>query len=231
MVAELENPVPYADPREQKTYYTKMTPFRQVATPLVLGTFRGFAEVEITGSEKVPESGAVILAANHLTNFDVLPLQMAIASRPIFYMGKEELFRNPVSDWVLRQMGGFPVYRGGGDDWAMHQAAKVLEHGQVLGIFPEGTRSRGKGLAPAKTGAARLALDHGCPILPVAIHGPEHMFKRFPRRTTVHINIGDPVLPLPGESALNLTDRLMFALAAMLPAEQRGAYSFRPKGF
>ena len=67
--------------------------------------------------------------------------------------------------------------------------------GQVLGMFPEGTRSKGKGLKPAKTGVARLALAVGCPIVPVALHGPQYMFKRFPRRTTVQVTFGEPIYP------------------------------------
>jgi 1-acyl-sn-glycerol-3-phosphate acyltransferase len=214
----------------RKPYYTDMTAFRRVATPLVLGVFHLFANVRIFGAEKMPASGPVVLVANHLTNFDVLPLQMA-ATRPIFYMGKEELFRNPLMDWVFRQMGSFPVYRGAGDDWAMAHAEKVLAQGQVLGIFPEGRRSRGKGLASAKTGAARLALLAGCPIIPVGIHGPQYMFRRYTKRTPVEICLGDPIYARPGERPLSLTDRMMFALAALLPIEQRGVYAFHPKGF
>lgn len=231
MVAELENPVSVVDPREQKTYFFKMTLFRWVATALVLGIFDRLEDIHIQGSEKIPDNGAVVLASNHQTNFDVLPLQMAVKNRLIFFMGKEELFRNPMADWVFRHMGGFPVYRGSGDDWAMRHAAKVLDRGLVLGIFPEGTRSRGKGLASAKTGAARLALDHNCPIVPVAVQGLPHLVKRFPKRTSIQVNVGDPIFPLPGESALNLTDRMMFAMAALLPIEERGVYSYRPKGF
>ena len=166
-----------------------------------------------------------------MTNFDVLPLQIAVTPRPIFYMGKDELFQKPLQDWIFRNMGAFPVDRGGGDDWAIQQAERVLRAGQVLGIFPEGSRSKGKGLKSAKTGAARLAILVGCPIVPAAVHGPQYLFRAFPKRTPVQITLGDPIVPRPGESALSLTDRVMFVLAEMLPPEQRGVYSFRPKGF
>jgi 1-acyl-sn-glycerol-3-phosphate acyltransferase len=107
----------------------------------------------------------------------------------------------------------------------------VLVLQRVLAIFPEGSRSKGRGLRPAKTGAARFALYADCPIIPVTIHGTEKMLKQFPRRTQITIKIGDPIYPEEGESPLALTDRLMFTLAEMLPAQLRGVYAERPTGF
>lgn len=231
MTAELETTLNIDDPRLRKHYPLEMTAFRRVATPVVLGIFRLLAEVQIEGADKIPASGPVVLAANHMTNFDVLPLQMAANPRPIFFMGKEELFRNPATDWAFRQLGSFPVYRGAGDEWALAHSQKVLAHGQVLGIFPEGRRNRGKGLASAKTGAARLALQANCPIVPVGIHGTQFMFRNYAGRIRVEIRVGDPISAHPGESPLSLTDRVMFALAALLPINQRGVYATRPKGF
>jgi 1-acyl-sn-glycerol-3-phosphate acyltransferase len=219
------------DPRDQKTYYTRMTPFRRVAQPIIIGGFRVMTKIVVEGAEQMPTSGPVILAANHLTHYDVFFLQAAL-SRPIFFMGKEELFRNPVMDWALRQLGGFPVYRSAGDEWALRHAERVLQDGEVLGMFPEGTRSKGKGLKPAKTGVARLALAAGCPIQPIALHGPQYVFRRFHhRRTEVTVTFGEPIFPEKGGSPLSLTDQFMFALAAMLPIEMRGAYRSRPQGF
>jgi 1-acyl-sn-glycerol-3-phosphate acyltransferase len=218
------------DPRDRKTYYTKMTPFRRFAQPVLLAGFRAMSKMTVSGAERLPASGPVILAANHLTNYDVFFLQAAI-QRLIFFMGKEELFRHPAMDWGLRQLGGFPVYRGTGDEWAMRHAEQVLRAGQVLGIFPEGTRSKGKGLRPAKTGAARLALAVGCPIQPVALHGPQYIFRRPSRRVTVSVSFAEPVLPDEDDSLLSLTDRFMFAMANMLPVELRGAYRTQPEGF
>jgi 1-acyl-sn-glycerol-3-phosphate acyltransferase len=228
--AESTPPSKLPDLRDQKTYYTEMTTFRRFATPVLLGGFRLLTRFTVSGAEQLPSSGPVILAANHLTNYDVFFLQAAI-SRPIFYMGKEELFRNPAMDWLLRQLGGFPVHRGAGDEWALRHAERVLRARQVLGMFPEGTRSKGKGLKPAKTGVARLALQAGCPIVPVALHGPQYMFTRVSRRTLISASFGEAMFPDEDESALGLTDRMMFAMARMLPVEQRGAYQVQPEGF
>lgn len=112
---------------------------------------------------------------------------------------------------VIRQMCGFPVHRGERDEWAIHHSQRILEAGQVLGIFPEGTRSRGGGLRVAKTGAARLALAVGCPIVPMAIDGSQRFFKHFPRRTPVHARICEPIYPKPDELPLALTEIRLIA--------------------
>ena len=226
----IEVAIEQTDPRDRKRYYFEMTPFRTVLTPTVRFLCRSFSKLEVHNAADLPASGPVVLAANHLTNFDVIFMQLAI-SRPIFFMGKEELFRNPISDSVLRQLGGFPVYRKLHDEWAMCHAQSVLEHGQVLGIFPEGKRSKGHGLYPGKTGAARLALDVACPISPIAIYGTEDLFQQLPRRGVISITFGKPIFPQEGESPIELTDQIMFALADLLPPALRGVYAHRPSGF
>jgi 1-acyl-sn-glycerol-3-phosphate acyltransferase len=226
----IDNAGDQSDPRDQKTYYLNVTPLRFIVTAILRATFKLISISDVQGVENLPASGPVIVAANHLTNFDVFPLQFALP-RPIFYMGKEELFRNPFMDWFLRQLGAFPVYRGAQDAWAINHAEKVLSQNRVLGIFPEGSRSKGRGLRPAKTGAARLANTMDCPIVPIAIHGTQYMFRKFPRRTKIYITVGEPLYPQADETHLALTDRMMFAMAEILPPEARGVYSYRPSGF
>lgn len=218
------------DGREGKRYYFHATLIRKIAVIVVGAIFSLIALLEADGVDNLPPGGPVVLAANHNTNFDVFAMQLVLA-RPIFFMGKEELFRNPILDWLLRQLGGFPVYRGERDEWAIRHAERVLEHGQVLGIFPEGKRSKGKGLHPGKTGAARLAIARECPILPLAVQGTQDLLKNFPKRTKVTIRVGTLIYPEPNESQLALTDRLMFAIADLLPEEERGVYARRPAGF
>ena len=218
------------DPREKKKYYFTDTPQRRALIVMARLIFKLILTTDVRGLENFPREGPVLLAANHVTNFDVFPMQFALP-RPIFFMGKAELFKNPLVDLFLRNLGGFPVQRGEKDEWAMRHAAKVLKHGQTLGMFPEGKRSKGKGLAVAKAGAARLAIEANCAIVPMAVVGSDQFFKRFPHRTCVQILILPPLLPKPGESALALTDRLMFTLAQALPEEMRGAYAELPKAF
>ena len=216
------------DPRNNKRYYFDTTPFRRVLTPTLRQLFKLVAKIQTRGTEHLPASGPVVLAANHLTNFDVLPMQFSI-SRPVFFMAKAELHQNPLFDAMIRKLGAFPVQRGQRDDWALRHAQRVLEHNQVLGIFPEGTRSKGKGLHSAKTGAARLAIAANCPIVPMALTGTDLIPKGFPRRVLVTITTGAPLFPRRGETALGLTDRLMFTLAELLPPELRGVYAERPR--
>ena len=219
-----------SDPRDKKKFYFADTPQRRALIALVRSFFRVVMEMRVEGLENFPREGPVVLAANHVTNFDVFPMQFALP-RPIFFMGKAELFKNPLMDLVIRNLSGFPVNRGETDLWAMRHAAKVLAHGQTLGMFPEGTRSKGRGLKVAKTGSARLAIEAHCPILPIAIVGSDQFFKRFPRRTLVQITLLQPLLPKLGENPLALTDRLMFTLAQGLPNEMRGVYAQVPEGF
>src|SRR5258706_16143500 len=113
----------------------------------------------------------------------------------------------------------FPVNRGEKDEWAVRHAAKVLAHGQTLGMFPEGTRSKGRGLGVAKTGTARLAIEATCPIVSMTIIGTDKFFKGFPRPTCVTINFWPPFLPKPGETPLALSYRLLITLAPGLPKE------------
>jgi 1-acyl-sn-glycerol-3-phosphate acyltransferase len=225
-----ETELDFTDPRDRKKYYIEMTLTRRVVTPLAQALFSIMGELHCSGVENLPETGSVVLAANHLTNFDVFPMQFVLP-RLIFYMGKAELFQNPFLDALLRRLGGFPVYRGARDEWALRQARRVLEQGQVLGIFPEGRRSKGRGLGPGKTGAAKLAIEMGCPIVPLAVTGTHTLFIRFPQRTDVTISLGKPIYTDSHDSPLGLTERVMFAIADLLPPELRGVYTHRDRGF
>jgi 1-acyl-sn-glycerol-3-phosphate acyltransferase len=98
-------------------------------------------------------------------------------------------------------------------------------------MFPEGKRSIGKGLAVAKTGTARMAIEMNCPIIPLTVVGTDQLFKQFPRRSIVTIKMLPSILPAPSDTPLSLTDRLMFTLAAGLPESVRGVYAEVPKGF
>lgn len=223
-------PQPMVDSREKKKFYFADTTQRRALVSFARFLFSLIMEMDVRGLEHFPEQGAVIIAANHVTDFDVFPLQFAMP-RPILFMAKAEWFKFPLMDVLLRNLSAFPVNRGEKDEWATRYAAKVLAHGLPLGTFPEGKRSKGRGLAVAKTGTARLAIEAHCPILPVAVTGSDRFFKRFPRRTRVQVTMLPLLMPVPGESPLALTDRLMFTLAQSLPQEMRGVYAKVPEGF
>jgi len=218
------------DPRERKSFAFQATLFRKFLVAVLRQAFRLVMNMDVTGLENLPLDGPVVIACNHMTNFDVFPMQFSLP-RPIFFMGKADLFKFPLMDVALRNLGAFPVYRGEKDAWAMRHARKVLEHGQTLGMFPEGTRSKGRGLGLAKTGTARMAIDSMSPIVPMVVTGTDRFFKSFPRRAHVRVKLLPPLMPAPGETPLALTDRLMFSMAAALPEELRGVYAEIPRGF
>jgi 1-acyl-sn-glycerol-3-phosphate acyltransferase len=217
------------DPRDRKKYYLEDSPTRRFIFWLIRIFFNTVTVLKLEGQENFPLDGPVIIAANHVTNFDAFPMQFAVP-RAICYMGKAELFNTPL-DLLLRVLCAFPVNRGEKDEWALRHARKVLTHGQTLGMFPEGKRSKGRGLALAKTGTARMAIEMNCPVIPVTVIGTDQVLKRFLHRSTLTIKLLPPILPNPGDTPLSLTDRLMFTLAASLPESMRGVYAEVPKGF
>jgi 1-acyl-sn-glycerol-3-phosphate acyltransferase len=227
-LTQLESPE--NDPRDRKRFTFHATLFRKLLVAILRLLFHLIMKMEVDGLENLPSDGPVVVACNHVTNFDVFPMQFSLP-RPIFYMAKAELFKFPLMDVALRDLGAFPVYRGEKDQWAMRHARKVLEHGQLLGMFPEGTRNKGRGLGLAKTGTARLAIETKSPIVPMIVTGTDRFFKDFPRRAHVTVKLLPPLQPDPGETPLALTDRLMFSMAAALTEELRGVYAEIPKGF
>jgi len=143
-------------------------PVRAVVKPAILAYFR----LRRLGREHVPESG-VILAANHRSFLDPFAIGCAV-KRPIFFVAKQELFRNRLIGWFLNCMGAFPVRRGESDEESVKTALALLERGGAVVIFPEGTRIRSGSLAKPKRGVGRLALQSGAPVVPIALTGSEH---------------------------------------------------------
>lgn len=218
------------DSRDRKKFAFHATHFRNFLVFMLRQIFRLLMKMDVNGLEHLPPDGPVVIACNHVTNFDVFPMQLSLP-RPIFFMTKAELFNLLPMDVALRNLGAFPVYRGEKDAWAMRHARRVLEHGQILGMFPEGTRNKSRGLGLAKTGTARTAIESNCPIVPMVITGTDGFFKHFPRRAHVTVKLLPPLQPLSGETPLALTDRLMFSMAEALPERMRGVYAEIPKGF
>jgi len=125
---------------------------------------------QVSGAGAVPLQGAAILAVTHKSNLDPTFAGMAVP-RPIRYMAKKELFDVPVLASFLRGMGTFPVDRGAGDRHALELALKVLEDGELLLMFPEGTRFRDDEVHEFLSGIGMIAVRSGAPVLPVAVKG------------------------------------------------------------
>ena len=152
-----------------------------VSWPVVKGVYRLRAQ----GLEHRPEGGFV-LAANHTSNFDPWPLGVPLLpQRQLRFMAKSELFRTPLAP-ILRAGGAFKVRRGEGDVEAMRTAVELAQAGEIVVMFPEGTRRekglRKKHVARAHTGAARIALTAGVPLVPAAISGTDRLLRLGPLR-------------------------------------------------
>lgn len=127
------------------------------------------------GIDKLPPKGPVIVAANHVSNWDPVIIAVAL-TRPVHFMAKVELFNNKLLGKLLTALYVFPVRRGAADRKAIRQALELLEKGQVLGIFPQGVRKKVKPDAQIQAGAALLALKSGAQVVPAACIGTDKDF-------------------------------------------------------
>ena len=172
--------------------------------PFVKGLFRLRAE----GVENVPQEGGFVLAANHLSNFDPWPLGMPLfPQRFLRFMAKSELFWWPLGP-IIKSGGAFKVRRGEGDLEAMRTAIDLVRQGHAVVMFPHGTRAR-KGLVKrhqprAHSGAARIALEAGVPLVPAALAGTDRLSRLAPLR----VRYGRPI-DLDGLDARAATEQLM----------------------
>ena len=194
-----------------------MSPLYLVAGSLSWPVVKGLYRLRARGLEHIPEGGFV-LAANHTSNFDPWPLGIPfLPRRQLRFMAKAELF-NPILAPILRAGGAFKVRRGEGDVEAMRTAAELAREGEIVVMFPEGTR-RKKGLrkkfeARPHTGAARIALSADVPLVPAAIGGTDRLSRLGP----LSVAYGEPidVSDLEGmetkQAAAIATKRLMKAI-------------------
>ena len=143
--------------------------------------------------ERIPPRGPVILASNHRSFLDPF-LIACLVRRPVYFVAKRELFAHPFVAWILGSIGAFPIDRGRGDAEAMATARAILERGEPVVIFPEGTRVRPGPLGAPRRGVGRLALETGAPVVPIAVIGTEDVRRGWvlrPRRVT--LSCGEPL--------------------------------------
>jgi 1-acyl-sn-glycerol-3-phosphate acyltransferase len=154
---------------------------------LIRVLFRTFWGFRVVGVEKVPASGPVIVACNHVSYFDPPALGCALG-RPISYMAKQELFEIPVLNVLIRALGAYPVDRSRHAGAAIKRSLEVLKTGAAIGIFPEGTRNLDGSVKP-HVGVAMLAAKSGATVVPAYVSGTAHA-NRLHRITVVY---GDPI--------------------------------------
>src|SRR6185503_10590875 len=214
-----------------------------LGSAVLRGIARFVLRLRFEGEEDLPRSGALIVAANHASSADPVLIGAflnAKLGRPVNWLGKRELLDNPLTGWAFRIAGIHPVDREAADLDAFRTAMRILEAGQVLAVFPEGTRSRDGALQQVREGVGMLALRSGAPVLPVAVIDSDRMWPRgrllprYGKRVTVRFGKAfSPAddLAASGTSAKGrqateaATRQIMAHIAALLPSRQRGVYA------
>jgi 1-acyl-sn-glycerol-3-phosphate acyltransferase len=213
--------------------------FKGILKPLLLATY----DLRVEGLENVPKKGAAIIAANHLSFLDSFFIPLMIKRRKVTYLAKADYFNSWKTAWFFRMVGQIPIER---DDKsqareALDAGVDVLKAGNLLGIYPEGTRSTDGRLYRGRTGVARLALAANVPIVPCGLVGTEEVMPKnakFPhlRHVTIVVSFGTP-LDFPqyagkqGDRAVlrSVTDEVMNAIVELSGQERAEDYaSLRP---
>lgn len=212
-----------------------------LARVILLPFFRTYLRLERIGTEHLPRTGPLLIAANHRSFLDPF-IVGALVRRPVYYVAKRELFERRWQASLLNSLGAFPIDRGAGDEGALAAARAILARGDCVVIFPEGTRVRRGPVGSPRRGVGRLALEAGAPVVPVAVIGTEDVRRGLrirPRK--VRVRCGAPLRfatvaqPSPGIAAA-VTERIWACISlqwewlggARAPAaEASGAHAAR----
>jgi len=205
--------------------------------------FTLLTRLDVQGLGHIPTHGPAILAANHVSIIDAPLVFMLLERSDATGLVADKYLKNPFLRWLVNRVHGIWINRESADFRALRVAVEYLEQGGLLGIAPEGTRSRTAALSPAKTGVAFLAekaaqsIGSPVPIVPIAISGTDRAFHELARlrRGRVKVQVGRS-FTLPelkkegrGEALQNNTDEVMSQIACMLPECYRGAYARHPR--
>jgi 1-acyl-sn-glycerol-3-phosphate acyltransferase len=191
--------------------------FYSFARSVVSGVLYPLYRFEVTGAEHFPKEGGVLLCSNHISNLDP-PVLGITAPRPIHFMAKEELFRAPVLKHIIPKLNAFPVKRGMSDRQALRTGIEILKDNKVLGIFPEGTRSKDGKLGKGLTGVGFFALRTNAAVVPCAIIGPYKPFRKV--RVVYGMPIDMQELREKKASPEEATEYIMSHIKALLEQHQ-----------
>jgi 1-acyl-sn-glycerol-3-phosphate acyltransferase len=187
-------------------------------------------DVDVRGAEHIPAEGPAILASNHVSFLDFVFIGYGAdrRNRLVRFLSRHEAFTHWVSGPLMRGMRHIAVERADNPAKAFRHAIAALKEGDVIGLHPEGRMNARFALDKLKTGAARMALDTGAPLIPVGVWGGQRIWahkhrKLFQRHVPLRVVYGEPILPRAGESAGDLTHRLGMAIRNLLPAEATAA--------
>jgi len=197
---------------------------------LVVAVCVGYTRARVIGKHNIPKSGPFLLAPIHRSNIDT-PLAAAVTSRRMRFMGKDSIWKFKPIGWIISSLGAFPVTRGSADREALKRCISVLESGEPLVLFPEGTRQSGPVVQPLFDGAAYVAVKAGVPIIPVGIGGSEGVMPKgskmiYPRKCV--LVVGEPIVAVADESGRiprsavkDITERLTVDLQRLFDEAQR----------
>lgn len=211
-----------------------------VVRPILLGWFH----VRVTGLENIPRRGPVILASNHLAFVDSLFIPGVVKRKMIYLVGSTYYEKTSpggrLLGWFLKQIGQLPIDRSGGSasKASLETGLRVLSENGLIGIYPEGSRSRDGKMHRGRTGVARLVLASGVAVVPVAITGTDKIFvpgRRLPQRATITIDVGRPLHfetvsgDYDAKRLRAVTDEIMHTIAGMSHQEYVDAYAVSGK--
>jgi len=186
--------------------------------------------LRVEGAEHMPERGGCVLASNHTMGPDYILLALPLG-RQIHYMAKAEAFQ--IHPWITKIIvaaGVFPIRRGEADEDALAGAVELVTEGHVVGMFPEGTRSRNGELQRGRSGVARIAMQAQVPVVPVVVINSEQIYTGWRRlaRPEITIRFGEPLMfdgdPQLLKATQDHTHQLMVRIAELLPPSLRGFY-------
>jgi 1-acyl-sn-glycerol-3-phosphate acyltransferase len=195
--------------------------FYRVIRLIVLGFAKLFWRLTVSGADKLPTTGPYVVAPVHRSNIDT-PLVALVSPRRLRFMGKDSLWKHQPWKWFLSALGGFPVHRGTADREALRRCIDVINGGEPLVIFPEGTRRDGPLVEELFDGAAYVATKTNVPIVPVGIGGSENAMPRGSkglRPVKIHIVVGAPMYPDVAAGKGHVPRRVVAELTAHLHGE------------
>jgi 1-acyl-sn-glycerol-3-phosphate acyltransferase len=210
-----------------------------VYPPVIAAARSAFAAIRVkvdeVGGENIPRQGGAVLASNHVSYLDFLFCGLAAqpSKRLVRFMAKKSVFDHKVSGPLMRGMKHIPVDRTGAAAESYARAVHDLAAGEIVGVFPEATISESYELKAFKSGAARLALEAGVPLLPCVLWGSQRIYTKGRKRdltrgTPIRVVIGEPYLPPPGAKATQVTIELKRRMQVLLD-EARSTYAGAPR--
>jgi 1-acyl-sn-glycerol-3-phosphate acyltransferase len=210
-----------------------------VYTPVIgfaRAVFRGLGlRFDVSGEEHVPRAGGAVMAINHVgyLDFTFAGLAARKAKRLVRFMAKKEVFGHPVAGPLMRGMKHIPVDRLGTPADSYRLAVEAVRKGEIVGVFPEATISQSFELKEFKTGAARMAMEAGAPLLPCVVWGSQRVLTKnrprdLTRGTHIRIVVGEPFSPAPGSDPLAVTAELKRRMQGLLD-HARSTYHGGPR--